>query len=63
MKVARWVTPSFLSSMPNCCPSSRYFGKAAEYCFVSQPALSMQIQRLETQLGVKLLKRTNKKYY
>lgn len=39
----------------------RHFGKAAERCFVSQPALSMQIQRLETHLGVKLLERTNKK--
>lgn len=39
----------------------RHFGKAAARCFVSQPALSMQIQRLETHLGVKLLERTNKK--
>ncbi len=39
----------------------RHFGRAAERCFVSQPALSMQIQRLETHLGIKLLERTNKK--
>lgn len=38
----------------------RHFGKAAEACFVSQPALSMQIQRLEAHLGVKLLERSNK---
>lgn len=38
----------------------RHFGKAAEACFVSQPALSMQIQRLEASLGVILLERTNK---
>jgi LysR family transcriptional regulator, hydrogen peroxide-inducible genes activator len=38
----------------------RHFGKAAEACFVSQPALSMQIKKLEEALGVKLLERTNK---
>ncbi len=38
----------------------RHFGKAAETCFVSQPALSMQIKKLERYLGVKLLERTNK---
>ena len=38
----------------------RHFGKAAEACFVSQPALSMQIQRLEANLGVKLIERNHK---
>lgn len=38
----------------------QHFGKAAEACFVSQPALSMQIQKLEETLGIKLLERTNK---
>lgn len=38
----------------------RHFGKAASACFVSQPALSMQIKRLEDSLGVKLLERSNK---
>lgn len=38
----------------------RHFGKAAEACFVSQPALSMQIKKLEGTLGVQLLERTNK---
>jgi LysR family hydrogen peroxide-inducible transcriptional activator len=38
----------------------RHFGKAAEACFVSQPALSMQIKKLEETLGVQLLERTNK---
>lgn len=38
----------------------RHFGKAAEACFVSQPALSMQIKKLEESLGVQLLERTNK---
>lgn len=37
-----------------------HFGKAAEACFVSQPALSMQIKKLEDELGVQLLERTNK---
>ncbi len=38
----------------------RHFGKAAEVCFVSQPALSMQLKKLEEHLGVLLLERTNK---
>lgn len=38
----------------------RHFGKAAEACFVSQPALSMQIQKLEKTLGTALLERNNK---
>jgi len=37
-----------------------HFGKAAEACFVSQPALSMQIKKLEETLGTTLLERTNK---
>lgn len=37
-----------------------HFGKAADTCFVSQPALSMQIMKLEQSLGIKLLERTNK---
>jgi LysR family transcriptional regulator, hydrogen peroxide-inducible genes activator len=39
---------------------NRHFGKAADACFVSQPALSMQIKKLEEDLGVQLLERTNK---
>jgi len=38
----------------------RHFGRAAEACFVSQPALSMQIKKLEETLGIKLLERNNK---
>lgn len=37
-----------------------HFGKAAEVCFVSQPALSMQIKKLEDTLGVQLIERANK---
>jgi LysR family hydrogen peroxide-inducible transcriptional activator len=34
-----------------------HFGKAARACSVTQPALSMQIQELEAQLGVSLVER------
>jgi LysR family hydrogen peroxide-inducible transcriptional activator len=37
-----------------------HFGKAANACFVSQPALSMQIKKLESHLGVTLIERTSK---
>jgi LysR family transcriptional regulator, hydrogen peroxide-inducible genes activator len=35
----------------------RHFGRAAEACAVTQPALSMQIRELESQLGVELVER------
>lgn len=38
----------------------KHFGKAAEACFVSQPALSIQIKKLEDELGVQLFERTHK---
>lgn len=34
-----------------------HFGRAAEACFVTQPALTVQIQELETQLGTRLIER------
>src|ERR1051326_6042176 len=34
-----------------------HFGKAAKACAVTQPALSMQIQELEAELGVALVER------
>ncbi len=39
----------------------RSFSLAAEQCFVSQPTLSSQIKKLETDLGTKLFERTNKR--
>jgi LysR family transcriptional regulator, hydrogen peroxide-inducible genes activator len=38
----------------------RHFGKAAESCFVTQPTLSMQIQKLEEELGVIIFDRSKK---
>lgn len=37
-----------------------HFGRAAEHCAVSQPALSMQIQELEKKLGLQLVERRSK---
>jgi LysR family transcriptional regulator, hydrogen peroxide-inducible genes activator len=37
-----------------------HFGRAAEACAVTQPALSMQVQELESQLGVILVERSRK---
>ncbi len=39
----------------------QHFGKAAEACFVSQPTLSMQLKKLEEDLGIQLIERKNKK--
>lgn len=38
----------------------KHFGKAAEACFVSQPTLSGQLIKLETQLGLQLVERHRK---
>jgi LysR family transcriptional regulator, hydrogen peroxide-inducible genes activator len=37
-----------------------HFGKAAAHCAVSQPALSMQMQELERDLGIPLIERRSK---
>jgi LysR family transcriptional regulator, hydrogen peroxide-inducible genes activator len=36
----------------------RHFGQAADHCRVTQPTLSMQLQKLERELGVELIDRT-----
>lgn len=38
-----------------------HFGKAAESCHVSQSALSLQLQKLEREVGVQLFERTNRR--
>ena len=43
-----------------CLADVGHFGKAADACFVSQPALSIQIKKLELDLGVQLFERTHK---
>lgn len=39
-----------------------HFGNAAKSCLVSQPALSIQIKKLEESLGVQLIERKNKSF-
>ncbi|MGL1255168.1 LysR family transcriptional regulator, partial [Vibrio parahaemolyticus] len=36
----------------------RHFALAATHCYVTQPTLSMQLQKLEDALGVKIFDRT-----
>ena len=38
----------------------RHFGKAAKSCFISQPSLSLQLQKLEEELGAMIFDRTKK---
>ncbi len=39
--------------------AEKHFAKAAQKCFVSQPALSMQIKKLEDEIGVQIFERGN----
>src|SRR5262245_29711334 len=43
----------YLSSLA----THRHFGRAAEDCAISQPALSMQIRDLEREIGAELVER------
>ena len=36
------------------------FTKAAQFCHVTQPTLSMQVQKLEEQLNIKIFDRSKK---
>ena len=38
----------------------RHFVKAAEHCFVTQPTLTMQVKKLEDEIGVKVFNRSAK---
>ena len=38
----------------------RHFGNAAQACFVTQPTLSMMIQKLEESIGAKIFDRSKK---
>ena len=40
----------------------RHFGKAADASFVSQPTLSMQLKKLEKELGVQLIERIHQRF-
>ncbi|RYD80358.1 MAG: hydrogen peroxide-inducible genes activator, partial [Sphingobacteriales bacterium] len=37
----------------------KHFGRAAEKCHITQPSLSMQVQKLEEELGVQIFVRSN----
>ncbi len=41
----------------------RHFRKAAEKCFVSQPTLSGQLKKLESEIGVQLVERTTRNVF
>ncbi len=44
----------YIVAIDNC----RHFAKAANQCFITQPTLSMQVQKLEEELGLKIFDRT-----
>lgn len=44
----------YIVAVDNC----RHFAKAASQCFITQPTLSMQVQKLEDELGLKIFDRS-----
>lgn len=56
MKSITLTQLSYIAAVAQC----RNFGKAAKSCFISQPTLSMQIQKLEQELEVILFDRSKK---
>ena len=44
----------YIVAIDNC----RHFAKAAGQCFITQPTLSMQVQKLEDELGLKIFDRS-----
>ncbi len=49
-----FVQLEYIVALDNC----RHFATAAERCFVTQPTLSMQVQKLEEELGIKIFDRS-----
>jgi LysR family transcriptional regulator, hydrogen peroxide-inducible genes activator len=49
-----FVQLEYIVALDNC----RHFATAADRCFVTQPTLSMQVQKLEHELGVKIFDRS-----
>ncbi|HMC84609.1 MAG TPA: LysR substrate-binding domain-containing protein [Chitinophagaceae bacterium] len=49
-----FVQLEYIVALNNC----RHFATAADSCFVTQPTLSMQVQKLEEELGIKIFDRS-----
>jgi LysR family hydrogen peroxide-inducible transcriptional activator len=49
-----FVQLEYIVALDNC----RHFATAADSCFVTQPTLSMQVQKLEEELGIKIFDRS-----
>ena len=49
-----FIQLEYIVALDNC----RHFSTAADRCFVTQPTLSMQVQKLEEELGIKIFDRS-----